>query len=1375
MPQADFEDSLSSDRLKTIQHAFQQSIAATSSSQPQPIHPHQDGLASQSVNASESLPDLPSTVPDSQAIANVEQILQEIPDASVQQVMSALKKMSSQGAAPHDTQPLTPDFVESYIKARQSERTVHEDETVYTNVTLHPGDGGYVDFSSYQQGGVLLEDEDESEPVEVDFSPTQSVPTRLSQFPESQRFKTPATVGKKRNYNGDVFESPALPRNPLIRNGEPTHGRMMGLSQAFAATQAPSSPLVNGLPSELRSDRPSPAFAIQLRPNTATDSSPMLARPLVPRRSTEPQTKYISMEESQALRDAQKRLELEDVDEDCSDTSFDETPITTRRLRAKRRRDEEAQRQFEAVARSNRAKAPRSSPVRSPQVAPAGSSSVLSPVNGYLHPNTTSPPLLPDDVTNASEEETDQEDEAELVSRRSGQMRLRAVPEEDKENAPQGAIQIPETAALHRIMSGFAADIEPSPSARHSIEAARSQLRSQRLEDGEPFVVANSQPSQLRRYANAGPRLVSSGEQTDFVPQSQYPSNSSPGRPPRFGAFVEEHARTSAQQKTLTMPSLLVAKSETRSSIAETAEDVGPAPSEKGQADEDEHEEEKEDEDEEPPRRTLRSQPAPQTLSSTIPESSSARLRGGISSSTDQRVKTSKSMTEFETAPTHPQSSANNHDSAPAALQSPTRGKRKRMTDIDAEESQPQSTAPDLGDLSPVLKDPEYRDIMGSSSPIRLRRNAKKRRLEASPLKAQPAANTLPVTSSPSDRQLGSTRNEGQDEQEPRTTQGETPPASSDEIRPSAFRRRGLHRPNPAAHTSIAKPIPVYGRTKKKLSSWDIQGSPEEPVVTISAARVTSLRKPASTLPFTEPRVNGHSVLSRAVSERSQTKEKSGTTPLATAARLSRAKARLTDVPEPSFSTPEAGPKSLSVPVVEVDSRSPPSREIIAPNQVLACFNGKSRAYYPAACLGISGTDTLRYQIQWDGYEPDEIDEWGLRSLDLRHGDIIKINLAGFPKIPHVIRGFKNKASKDESAVTDIRGYKVLLVAQKQRKSLPINSTISPEEIKEVPVSAIYLDSNMWNQMKDRSFTYIPPPTIALSTRPGFSTPMERPSTPSTPSSRSRRLAASTGLPATASLGIGSGRFANMCFAISYDSPDRKNELTSLITLNGGFVLSAGFHELFQPDTMMLKPQYSNLGFTALLADKHSRKEKYLQALALGLPCLSGKWLEACIASDYLADWQSYLLPAGESDELEGAVRSRVLPTYDTSKVRIADVLVSRPDVLNAEPVVFVLGRGKAEEKRRPYVFLTQALGAGHIEKVSDIRAAKVLLDEPSGREFKWIFVDDRDVETAGSLLNPKTGQKATRAAGVNVVGNEFVKQSLVFGRPLGTQQATVL
>jgi hypothetical protein len=1323
------------------------------------------------VNASESLPDLPSTVPDSQAIANVDQTLQEIPDASVEQVMTALRKMSSQGG-PHDTQPLTPDYIDTLLKSRQSQR--REQDTGYTHGStgnthgsLQPGDRGHVDFSSYVQAEITIDLEEESEPIEVDFSPTQPIDNRLSQFPESQRFKTPATMGKKRNYNGDVVESPALPRNPLARAGQPTPGRMMGLSQAFAATQAPSSPFVNGIPSELHSDRPSPAFPIQMRPMTATDSSPMLARPTAPRRSTEPQTKYISMAESQAMRDAQKRKELDELEEENSDSSFDETPSSIVRRRQKRWRDEKAQMEFDAVAKTNTARASKSSPIQSSRVR-RRSSLEISPLNGYLHPDTTSPPDLPEEITNASEAETDQEDESHLAARHSSQMRLRTVPEEDKENAPQGAVQIPETVALHRIMSGHAAEVEASPSVRYSVEGVISHPSSQRQVNGEPFIVANSQPSQVRRYIINGPKLASSGEQTDFVPQSQYPAGNGLRGSDQLGDLAEENIQSPPQQDMSHKPDLLVSKSDIRSRTAETAEDTRPVTEQRsGNQDEEEA-----DQDEEPPRRTLRSQPAHQTLSSTIPETSSARLGGGVSSSTDQRGEMSKSMSDFETAPTHPLASSNNHDSAPAALPSqapvlvgPARNKRKRMTDIDAEESQPQSTGPDFAELSPMLKDHEYRDIMGSSSPIRLRRAVKKRRLEDSPLKPRQAENNLLVVPSITEVQIDPAGKESPDEQEPRTTQGETPPASSDEIQAAVPKRRGLHRPNHQGNG--VKHAATYGRTRSKPSAWDIQGSPEESAVTRSASRATSLRQPSSTLQSTKLHPASASVLSRAASQHPRINNKHDISPIVAASRQSRAKGRLQN-PDVSIGLPEATSETVPTPVVPSDDRSAPPGAIVAPNQVLACFNGKARAYYPAACLGVSGAETLRYQIQWDGYERDEIDESGLRSLDLRHGDIIKINLEGFPKTAHVIRGFKEKANKGENAVIDVRGYKKLLVAQKQRKSLPINGIIAAEEIKEVPVSSIYLDSNMWNQMKDRRFTYVPPINLPSSARAGFSTPMDRPSTPSTPSSRSRRIAASAGLPTTGPLVPATGSFANMSFAISYDNPTRKNELTSLITANGGLVLNSGFQELFQQDTMALKPHYVTLGFTALLADKHSRKEKYLQALSLGLPCLSGKWLEACIASDTLVDWQSYLLPAGESDELEGAIRSRVLPLYDPVSSRATDMVSGRPDVLNTDAVIFVLGRGKAEEKRRPYVFLTQALGAGHIEKVSDVRAAKAHLDGPDGKSYKWVFVDDRDVETANTSLTKKPGRGVANDAGVRVVGNEFVKQSLVLGRMFG-------
>ncbi|KAI9875472.1 MAG: hypothetical protein M1823_007469, partial [Watsoniomyces obsoletus] len=166
----------------------------------------------------------------------------------------------------------------------------------------------------------------------------------------------------------------------------------------------------------------------------------------------------------------------------------------------------------------------------------------------------------------------------------------------------------------------------------------------------------------------------------------------------------------------------------------------------------------------------------------------------------------------------------------------------------------------------------------------------------------------------------------------------------------------------------------------------------------------------------------------------------------------------------------------------------------------------------------------------------------------------------------------------------------------------------------------------MWNQMKDRSYEFKQPGEASLSSA-GYATPAERPSTPSTPSSRSRRkLEAQTIIEVPTSTGF----FAGMTFAISYEDENRKNAILDLIQDNGGKLLRENFMQLLEPDSIDLKPQYANGGFTVLVADKHSRKEKYMQALALGLPCLSGKWIDACVEAKALVDWQPYLLAAGE-------------------------------------------------------------------------------------------------------------------------------------------------
>ena len=73
------------------------------------------------------------------------------------------------------------------------------------------------------------------------------------------------------------------------------------------------------------------------------------------------------------------------------------------------------------------------------------------------------------------------------------------------------------------------------------------------------------------------------------------------------------------------------------------------------------------------------------------------------------------------------------------------------------------------------------------------------------------------------------------------------------------------------------------------------------------------------------------------------------------------------------------------------------------------------------------------------------------------------------------------------------------------------------------------------------------------------------------------------------------GIFANMIFALSIDNSAQRESVGRLICENGDILLENSFAELFE-SSFGLKAQYVDKGFAALLADKHSRKEKYMQA-----------------------------------------------------------------------------------------------------------------------------------------------------------------------------------
>jgi hypothetical protein len=291
--------------------------------------------------------------------------------------------------------------------------------------------------------------------------------------------------------------------------------------------------------------------------------------------------------------------------------------------------------------------------------------------------------------------------------------------------------------------------------------------------------------------------------------------------------------------------------------------------------------------------------------------------------------------------------------------------------------------------------------------------------------------------------------------------------------------------------------------------------------------------------------------------------------------------------------------------------------------------------------------------------------------------------------------------------------------------------------------------------------------------------------------------------------------FENMAFAISFQSrkPGEGNDQYSTrkdvsvtvqkrIKQAGGMILEHGFDELFEALSMGTPPGSRasspatdsdiNLtteglatGFTALIADGHSRKVKYMQALALGLPCVAARWVTTCLDRNELVDWAPYLLCAGQSAFLGDAIRSRSLPPYDAATALLPDVIRARAKLLEGSRVLAVVKKA-LENKKMAYVFLARVLGASltRVYTVDEARA-EMRAAEEAGDTFDWVYVDGKaDEEALFAVSGPATtagggggGKKRKRVSAaasfvaqppvkrVRTLSDELVIQSLILGR----------
>ena len=1331
-----------------------------------------------------------------------------------------------------DTQPVSQSVYREFASRRTEQLAArqaggsHEDtnlEDAAAMHSLHEGETGHIDLLGAFEQPSLVENEHpngEYKNDDVD-SLSQALDVRADPFPESKRFKqpnTPANNGKKRKRatgtgSQEDATTPGLPVNPFAGGNGSVDG-MMRPSQLFEATQALTSPLANIVPSDGLSERPSPDMHVLQHPVIAEpSSSPANATRLRTARAvTEPQTTYVSMKQSQEARErylqSLRAAAILSPDE-LSDDDFGSTDTQLRRQSKQRRIALEAKNHFAGLTA-------RDSPGISGhgRIRPGQAKNTPSRVGSRQGGKQASEPvLISDDAPvedtqgNVTEDETEREDEVQAEDYDDAD----ELAEENKEN-----IEVPRTVSRIHHTTSQVVTSQSTPSYRNTrvakggsqtsrvvqVEGSSQTTRSQELAnltEGaiQPDAIADSQTSQARakseqthkgRGAKGFSASQSSLHSRVFVPQSQ---SSQALQAPISSEGRAEGKETSVNPQS--SPLLVNLAQGTKNLSGEEPLACAEPPQTEGPGGRSPRLEPASRTTQEPPASSApQSNPVegqflpatnPAPAQSTIPETSPSSKQtqvqnestGDFSHSMPSPMATpkcaskaasshsvldqSRPSTLFETA----QEQLAESPSRPRSLQAPKASPRQQTSPAKKRFSRTISeiaadpTPPDvIGDVDLDInilsnEDIEFQNAISGSSPLG---PARKRRRGRQGLALQ-----VPY-------------------KEPK----ELPPASRSPL------LRSFNSEPPGS--SAISPITPHPTIEAERSSSVV---PEKATIQPAPTKEDMALELKETLATKLPGTARATSVSRNAEPAAQPKTVS--TPLATGAKVGCVPAQI----------PASQTKAPST-----DQHPSNIRPMVAPNRVFAHFNGSNPAYHPATCLEMMGGDDPRYRVRFEDGTVDVISAYGIKRLELRLGDVVKVDLPGARKLNYVVEGVQDQhvstvardpatpSRRGRSAPTydsafpevDVYGNATVLMSPKQRQSIGGDQ---PDGLQiAVPLVLIYLTQTMWTAFKDRRYTHLPNKPQIMT---GLQTPSERPSTPSTPSSRTRRK--SSGLVRAHSMiggsNTGGGIFRNMAFAITnIDRADQNERIKHHISTNGGTVLGTGLDELFHipalprttspadpnADTSFhLTPAAKDIGFTCLIADKHCRTAKFIQALALGIPCLSTRWITHCVSKQRILPWAPYLLPSGESTFLGGAVRSRVLQPFDAEKATLSDIVETRPRMLEDASVLIIMEKGQ-EKSMQQHPLITHALGACKVSRaISEASAAKAVADAQAlGEPWDWVFSYDKEREVEEKLFGGSgNGKKRKRgrdsesgAVGkkgkTRVVGNEFVIQSLILG-----------
>ena len=288
----------------------------------------------------------------------------------------------------------------------------------------------------------------------------------------------------------------------------------------------------------------------------------------------------------------------------------------------------------------------------------------------------------------------------------------------------------------------------------------------------------------------------------------------------------------------------------------------------------------------------------------------------------------------------------------------------------------------------------------------------------------------------------------------------------------------------------------------------------------------------------------------------------------------------------------------LDIPKLDVVSPpAMPAESTTESQRVMARFKNAKINYYPATVVEPPCVISADQPAPLDSEVLVRFDDDTETTVQLRH--IKRFHLDEGQTVR--IQGEKNtftvqRFEKDptEQGHQDIFGHNVIIVTRLK--------TTTPEL--RFPIGKVFLTGTLFAQLKDKY-------TTTWCGRGRY-----------IPTSLSRQVSSSPNL-TRAPARTTSPLFQNMVFAISFVQEGKntleemKTSLSDKIKMHSGTVFDDGLREMFatvgESQTLELDPSFEETAFCAVLANQYSRKPKYLEALALGVPCLAHRWIEDCV------------------------------------------------------------------------------------------------------------------------------------------------------------------